>query len=296
MAYVSFANGHYDQLSSVPVEGGPAWTNSDHYQIEAKTESDQSQITMRGIMLQSLLEDRFKLKIHRETREVPIYALNVAKGGLRMQRFKEGTCTPIDLVQFLAQFSTPGFLADLPPDQKYCPNNSAPLHGPNIVWDAQAMSVEELCKFVLRYMDRPVVNETGLTGRFHMRLEYFPDEISSSTIRGGGSFDDGLSDIPPGPSIFTALQEQLGLTLERTKRASLFSGYRWMERGQLGRAAELHKQAVQRDLLLDVAAQEGGDFVHAFYGVDQPFAGDARGERGEVGPEVDVADCGVGFA
>jgi uncharacterized protein (TIGR03435 family) len=66
-------------------------------------------------------------------------------------------------------------------------------------------------------MDRPVVNETGLTGRFHIHLEYLPDEISSSTIRGGGSFEDEPSDIPPGPSIFTALQEQVGLRLERAK-------------------------------------------------------------------------------
>jgi uncharacterized protein (TIGR03435 family) len=217
MAYVTFANGYYDQLSSVPIEGGPAWINSDQYQIEAKTERSQTPITMRGVMLQVLLEDRFQLKIHRETREVPIYALRVAKGGLRMQRFQEGTCTPIDLVQFISQFSTPGLLPALAPDQKYCPNNSAPLHGPNIVWDGQAMTVDELCKFVLRYMDRPVVDETGLTGRFHMRLEYLPDETSSSTIRGGGSFEDGPSDIPPGPSIFTALQEQLGLRLERTR-------------------------------------------------------------------------------
>ncbi len=136
MAYVTFANGHFDQLSSVPIEGGPAWIHSEQYQIEAKTESTQSPITMRGVMLQTLLEDRFRLKIHRETREAPIYALRVAKGGLRMQRFKEGTCTPIDLVQYVSHF-LPVDLPDLPPDQKYCPNNSAPLHGPNIVSDAQ---------------------------------------------------------------------------------------------------------------------------------------------------------------
>jgi uncharacterized protein (TIGR03435 family) len=217
MAYVTFANGLYNPLSSVPIEGGPSWIDSDPYQIEAKTESSQTPITMRGAMLQTLLETRFQLKIHRETREVPIYALRVAKGGLRMQRFKEGTCTPIDLVKFLAQYSTPGSLPTLPPDQKYCPNNSAPLHGPNIVWDAQGMTIEELCKFVLRYMDRPVVDETGLTGRFRMRLEYYPDEISSSTVRGGGSFEDEPSGIPPGASIFTALQEQLGLSLEKAK-------------------------------------------------------------------------------
>jgi len=92
------------------------------------------------------------------------------------------------------------------------------MKGPNVVWNADGMSVEELCRFVLRGMDRPVVDKTGLTGRFDVRLEYFPDENSSSTVRRGGSLDDGdHPEIPAGPSIFTALQEQLGLRLERAQ-------------------------------------------------------------------------------
>ena len=215
MAYVTFANGHYDPLSSTPIEGGSAWINSDHYQIEAKAEHAQSQITMHGTMLQALLEERFRLKILHETREIPVYALTVAKGGLRMQQFKEGTCTPVDMVQFVSHFP-PERLPNLPSGQEYC-LGSNPMHGPNIAFDSRGMSVDDLCKFVLRSMDRPVIDKTGLAGRFNFHLEYLPDATSSSTIRDGGSFIDGPSDVPDGPSIFTALQQQLGLKLEPAK-------------------------------------------------------------------------------
>jgi uncharacterized protein (TIGR03435 family) len=215
MAYVNFAGGHYDALASTPIEDGPAWINSDYFQIEAKTESPESQITMRGIMLQLLLEDRFKLKIRRETREVPIYALTVVKGGPKMRHFKEGTCIPLDAIRFLAQFP-PVRRPDLPSGQQYCPNVS-PMKGPNVNWNYEGMSIAELCKFVLRGMDRPVVDRTKLTGRFDVRLEYFVDETSSSIVRAGGSLNDGEHpEIPAAPLIFTALQEQLGLKLERT--------------------------------------------------------------------------------
>ena len=223
IAYVSFASGHFNPLSTVPIEGGPAWINSDLYAIEAKTEGipTPNAGTVGGAMLQTLLEDRFKLKIHREARGVPVYELTVAKGGLKMRRFQEGTCAPVDLVKWASNYPPLPSLPDPPPGLKHCPNN-APLNGPNIVVDSQGMSFEDFRAFVLRYMDRPVVDKTGLTGRFDIRLEYLPDEASSSTIRDGGSFVDGPSDVPPGPSIFTALEGQLGLKLAPGKGSSEF--------------------------------------------------------------------------
>src|SRR5205823_2518442 len=72
-AYGLFATGHMNPGSSLTVTGGPAWTTSDLYEIDAKAEAPQSHAMMNGPMLQALLEDRFKLKLHRETREVPVY-------------------------------------------------------------------------------------------------------------------------------------------------------------------------------------------------------------------------------
>ncbi len=93
-AYGRFANGRRNPpWAVVPVEGGPAWIHSDPYLI---SEGDPSLELMQGPMLQALLEDRFQLKMHRETREVPVYALTIAKGGSKLQPFKEGTCVPTD--------------------------------------------------------------------------------------------------------------------------------------------------------------------------------------------------------
>jgi uncharacterized protein (TIGR03435 family) len=94
-AYGLFANGRENPLWSIPkIEGGPAWINSDRYEINAKAEGDASPEMMMGPMMQGLLEDRFKLKVHRESREVQVYALTVAKGGLKLKPFQEGSCTP----------------------------------------------------------------------------------------------------------------------------------------------------------------------------------------------------------
>jgi Protein of unknown function (DUF3738) len=108
MAYVLFANGHVNPpwSGSVPAGGGPAWIDSDRYEIDARAEGPQSQGMMHGPMLQALLEDRFRFKVHRETGEVPVYELTVAKGGVKMQQLKAGSCTPVDFA-FLTQFPFP---------------------------------------------------------------------------------------------------------------------------------------------------------------------------------------------
>jgi uncharacterized protein (TIGR03435 family) len=86
IAYIQYADGKLKPPGRhVPISGGPPWIDSGRYSIDAKAEGIPGQNVMRGPMLQALLEDRFQLKIHRETREVPVYALTVAKGGLKLQ-------------------------------------------------------------------------------------------------------------------------------------------------------------------------------------------------------------------
>ncbi len=122
MAYVLFAGAHVDPLSVVPIEGGPAWINSDLYKVEAKAASAQSQEILHGPMLRALLEDRFKLKIRRETRQIPVYALTVAKGGPKLQRFQEGGCVPVDIVKLTSQFPPGQTPAIFSPARKAAPN------------------------------------------------------------------------------------------------------------------------------------------------------------------------------
>lgn len=209
-AYVLFANGHVNPNASIRVDGGPAWIDSERYRVNAKAEGPQTQGMMHGPMLQALLEERFRLKIHRETREVPAYALTVAKGGPKLHPFQEGSCVPLDL-KILEQFPPPPF-PELPPGQKYCVA-SGEVNGPSETLYAQALSVDDFIKMSLsRRVGRPVINKTGLAGRFDYRLEFAPDETMP-----GFQPDAGDPSEPAGVSIFTAIQQQLGLKLEPAK-------------------------------------------------------------------------------
>jgi len=225
-AYVLFADGHVNPMSRVPVEGGPAWIATARYQIDAKASSPQNQGMMYGPMLQTLLEDRLKLKIRRQTREVPAYALTVAKGGPKLHAFQKGTCTPLDL-KLLEQFPPPSF-PELPPGQTYCggvhPDGGrwvfsiGRMKGPNVTLEARALSIDDFVKHSLgSHLDRPVINQTGITGLFDFHLEYAPDETMPDFREGALAADGAASAEFAGPSLFTALQRQLGLKLEPAK-------------------------------------------------------------------------------
>src|SRR5580698_1221154 len=79
------------------ISGGPDWINSERYDIVAKADGSASGKQMTGPMLQTLLEDRFKLRFHRETKLLPVYELTVAKGGTKLKRSKEGGCIPFSM-------------------------------------------------------------------------------------------------------------------------------------------------------------------------------------------------------
>ena len=215
-AYAIFANGRLNFPPSIRIEGGPDWINSERYTINAKPEDTPSPAVIQGPMLQALLEERFKLKVRRETREVPIYELTVAKGGIKMPRHKEGSCV---LLPPIASGGPPPRPA-LPAGEKYC-KKSATISGPNVVIDAQEMSVEEFAKtflavaqpWIQQWAGRPVIDKTGITETFDFHLEYALDEEFRTRLAADGH-DPGE---PTAPSIFTALQEQLGLKLESAK-------------------------------------------------------------------------------
>jgi bla regulator protein blaR1 len=111
LAYVRFRGGHDNPLRILQIEGGPKWIRSEMFAIDAKAESHPSVAMMQGPMLQALLEDRFKLKIHLETRQGPVYELTAPKGGSKLKPFQEGSCFPMP--------KTVPFPA-LPPGQAYC--------------------------------------------------------------------------------------------------------------------------------------------------------------------------------
>ncbi len=200
-AYVLFANGQFNRPVAVPLAAEPAWVNSDRYDINAKAEDGAKPELMSGPMLQELLSSRFRLKLHRETREIPVYALTVAKGGSKLHPFREGSCTPVDYTKFPQPPPGPG--------QRPCSAN-AKRTGGNVIADLQGLGLDDFTKVLLRgNLDRPVIDKTGINGLFDFHLEFAPDQSTP----GFKQSDEAAG----GPSIFTAVQEQLGLKLEATK-------------------------------------------------------------------------------
>jgi uncharacterized protein (TIGR03435 family) len=222
MSYDNFANGKWEPRN-IPIEGGPAWIKSDLYTIEAKTEVPPNEEMMRGPMMQAILEERFRLKIRREIKEVPVYDLTVAKGGPKLQPFKEGSCTPFPSSPF-PPVSLTELNAQYVRGVRYCRYQINGIAGRSATVDVQSISLDQFAA-IFRDMDRPVINKTGIAGLFDFRLVYTPDE---STPRLLGLIDDADAQLPANapsdpatsPSIFTALEQQLGLKLEPAKGPS----------------------------------------------------------------------------
>jgi bla regulator protein blaR1 len=190
---------------TVPIEGAPGWINSERYNIDAKTEGPEAWEMMRGPMMQKLLEDRFKLKIRRETRQGPVYELKVAQGGPKLEPVKEGSCTPVGDYDWrkLAPGQKPPLLC-----------NSAMVQNGKLAF--LAMTVADFCQnLTWDALDRPVIDKTGIAGLFNFRIQFAPDE-STPFFRSAAADPAVAPSEPAGPSIFTALQQQLGVKLERS--------------------------------------------------------------------------------
>jgi uncharacterized protein (TIGR03435 family) len=198
------------ELQDYQLSGDPPWANSEHYDIQAKADGNPSVREMEGPMLQALLEDRFKLTIHRETRQLPVYELAVGKFGAKLQLSKEGSCTPYS-EDSPPPTSTPG-----QPRPNFCGFHTTSVDGLNRTLDGEGITMTVLAttlsRTYLSQLGRNVIDATGLTGAYDVHLKWAIDSLPAPA---------GPNPSPPsdttGPSIFTALQEQLGLKLESTK-------------------------------------------------------------------------------
>jgi len=187
-----------------PVNGGPPWLQSAFYEIDAIAEGNPSVKMMMGPMMQELLEEHFKLKIHRQAGEGPVYFLGVARGGPKLHSLAEGSCT------LRSSFPVPA----LAPGQEYC--DSLISAGSAASVQDQGATLDDFSKQLLGVLDRPVINKTGITGRFDIHVEFSREGTRMATIALTQPIDGSTSAPDPTgpPSIFTALQEQLGLRLE----------------------------------------------------------------------------------
>jgi uncharacterized protein (TIGR03435 family) len=162
------------------------------------------------LMMQSLLADRFKVVIHRENKEMPVYTLTVAKNGSKLQPFYENSCVPP------------------PPPQPIQPGQKPPCRGDVGIapdtnrggWKAQVVAngatLVRFLEFLSLALDRPVLDRTGISGVFDLRLE---SSVEGTRLKQflipDANRTPSASD--PAPSIFTAIQDQLGLRLESAR-------------------------------------------------------------------------------
>jgi uncharacterized protein (TIGR03435 family) len=174
-------------LNPRAISGGPAWTDADHFDILASTLGTvRPSLEEQMGMLRKLLADRFELAVHRSQREMPLYALTIAKNGPTMKK----STAPAD--------TQPMLINSIFPDRVMLPARNATM--------AQFASMIQRA-----VLDRPVVDKTGLTARYDFDLEWAPDETQFS-----GRVTVAPSEQPK-PDLFAALQQQLGLRLEASK-------------------------------------------------------------------------------
>ena len=201
-AYVRYAGGTVNPTRVLRIEGGPDWIHSEMFEIDARSDGHPSTLMMEGPMMQAVLEDRFKLKIHRETRQGPVYELALGKGSPKLKPFQEGKCA-------LVVAGRP--LPPLVGGQRYCRNMVSPrsldMEGGTLGFAAGLLSL---------ILDRPVVDTTGIAGPFEIHLVFSPEESPAMrpSAADGGTPSGPASDAP---GIFQAAQEQLGLKLLPSK-------------------------------------------------------------------------------
>jgi uncharacterized protein (TIGR03435 family) len=172
-------------LSPKVISGGPGWSESDHFDILALTPGDTRPSQPEQMaMLRTLLSERFKLSFHREPKEFSIYALEVDKGGPKLKESMAAASDPPQLISTV-----------YPPARIHLPAKNATMS------DFTSLMQRAL-------LDRPVVDRTGLTGRYDFDLDWAPDETQF-----GGEVPVAPADAQA-PPFFTAIEQQLGLRLE----------------------------------------------------------------------------------
>lgn len=200
-------------LSDFQVLGGPTWIDEDRYDVEAtpgaaleeqlqKLNSDQSTL-VKHQMLQALLADRFKLTLHHDTKELPIYALVVAKGGPKLQQTKPDDANPGS--------------ANAPSHPSNKGRMRMSFQSTAIEMTATGMAMDGLARQLASQLGSTVQDQTGLKGIYDFTLHFTPDDAHMDASDSGGSGANGSLSDNSGTSIFAAVQDQLGLKLESKK-------------------------------------------------------------------------------
>jgi uncharacterized protein (TIGR03435 family) len=197
------------RIREFQIVGGPNWIRDDRWDVQAKAEEgtvstspsasiDPAAFSPQQLMLQSLIEERFQLKMHREMRELPVYDLVVTRGVSKLKKSEDqGPIQP--------QGANP---------QR---GGSMPRGGARLgrgAFDGNSILIGNLAAALSQELGRPVIDKTDLKGRYDVMLRWASEPVPDPvTVQ----HDPATPPDPSGPSIFTSIQEQLGLKLESSK-------------------------------------------------------------------------------
>ncbi|HKD07507.1 MAG TPA: TIGR03435 family protein [Bryobacteraceae bacterium] len=178
------------------ISGASGWIGTDRFDIVAKPEhevqrnSDEGRALLRA-MVQSLLADRFHLQVHTESKEMQVYALIVAKNGSK--------------------------LVESDPESKGPSLGFTGNRGGRSSVTASKVSMKMFAEALSNQLGRTVIDQTGLNSSYTFKMEYTPDLEMGPTKPGLEAEKVDTTSLPDGPTIFTALTEQLGLKLDSQK-------------------------------------------------------------------------------
>ena len=205
----------FNPTLGIQVFGGPDWISMDRFDVEANARNSSQPISRNEIqlMVQSLLEDRFTLKAHYETRQLPVYDLIIEKTGrMKLSADQTAPASAVDDNKARVNGMERGAFS--------VTSNPTPSSGMRFLMIANAIPLTVFSKALQMHADRPVIDKTNLKGLFDVRFEFNPQTLSSTPATSGSTAaaigSPTVAD-PSGPSLFTALQEQLGLKLESSK-------------------------------------------------------------------------------
>jgi uncharacterized protein (TIGR03435 family) len=206
---------------AIRIVGGPGWLDTDRFDISAKAEGPAGETEMKGPMMLALLEDRFHLSLRKDYRDVPVFELIVTNGGPKLRLAQEGSCVTRD-----SRTAPPGDPGKAGAGRVrkcgYVGDRSA---GVLIVAEWNSVTLGYFADMLRGRTNRLVLDRTGLTGQYDIRLELSPSDLTSGPrfLNGQPESPRAQSDPSGGPTIFEALPKQLGLKLvPATARQAVF--------------------------------------------------------------------------
>ena len=211
--------------------GGTPWWNQNKFDITAKAEDGSANLDQMRMMLRGLLADRFKLKAHAETREVPVYNLVLARSDGKLgPKMKASTDTCPDfkeqqqkMLEAIAKGGVSALqsLMGKPGENKPCSMTQIPPSPDNLAlgFKATGQSLELMVTLLTQLSGRPVINKTGLTGPYDFELSISLQALAALYQELGVTLPLPPN-LPEGPALMTTIQEDLGLKLDSQRAPS----------------------------------------------------------------------------